>query len=1441
LNWKATIIAVLALLSVESFAQLPTANFSSDITSGCAPIIVNFKDLSSGASKWSWDFGNGATSSRQNPSTTFITPGTYNITLTVTNASGSNTIVKNGYITVYNEPTAAFVADRTTGCSPVPVQFTDQSVPAAGTTITGWNWDFGDGVGTSNVRNPRYVYKATGSYSVTLTISNDKGCTKLITKPNYINVTPGVAPSFSFSDPNVCKAPASVYFTNQSAGPGTLTYSWNFGNGNTSTQKEPTNLYNANGTYSVNLTVTSSQGCQDSMVRTVEIGKVNSDFIVPSTICPKTVVTFTNTSTPRPIKTLWQFPGGGTDTLKNGQTSFPSGGTYNVTVINTYSVCKDTLTKQVTVLPPPSINFKASDSGKCQPSLTVNFTNNTGGVSYTWLFGDSATSNAANPSHTYNSYGSFDVSLIATGTNGCVDTLKKPAYINIKKPVISFPGFPKNGCVPFTVNFAAQVQSVDSVVSYLWNFGDSSATSSQAQPTHTYNNPGDHDVTLTITTSSGCTVTYTLPKAVRSGLKPTAAFTSNITSACANPGIQFINQSIGATEYKWEFSDGSTSTLKDPLQTFLDTGWISVTLFAINNGCEDKTTKTKYAYIRPSVSRFDYKPDCSNNLKYIFIDRSIGAQTWSWNFGDGSTYSGQNPPAHTYATAGAYSVSLTTTSGSCSYTLTRTFTIVDLTPDFTMSPNNFCPGSTANFTATSPDPGIIKSYVWDYGDGNPPQTVGGPSVGHFYNYAGSFTVSLSTIDSFGCTHGISKADYAQVNGVRPYFSSLNNSGCKGMTVNFIDSTKTYGTTIVSWKWDFGDSVSQTYSSPPFNHRYDSLGDYDVKLTVVDSKGCRDSITRRAFVKVSTIKARWNIIDQACPGSQLIFYNQTNNDVPFSSLWDFGDNTTDTNWQVGHRYTDTGYYRVQLKVTDIYGCQDSLAKDSIVHVALPKADFTANNFISYCTPFQAHFTSTSYWAGLYDWDMAVATSTQRDPNVYYTSTGTYQVKLVVTSPGGCKDSITKQVTVYNPSDATLSYSPINGCTPRQVNFDAFSPMNAQFIWDFGDGNVTDTSLNQLSHTYVDYGNFTPVVILKEPSGMCTVALQGDSIIKMIGAKLKYLIDSSFFCDSGTISILDSSTTNDQPMTYNWDFGDGGTSTGNQPSHLYQTPGSYMVNLIVSTQNGCTDSLKKGPVKISMTPVLNVYPDSMICVNGRVDYAGNLINPDSSAVSWLWKFPNGSTSINQNPGSQTYTTPGSFPWSVKVTNSSGCSDSTGGTIIVNPLPTITLPSTITKFVGVPLTIPAKYSPGTTKYTWDPSNTLSCNDCPQPVTETKFNTKYSVIATDSNGCSARADVQVIVLCKGAKVFIPNTFSPNHDGTNDIFYVRGTGLDRVKSLRVFNRWGEVVFEQRDFPSNNEMYGWNGTYKGRTAQPGVYIYQVEIYCENGEVIHFEGNLSLIQ
>jgi PKD repeat protein len=184
LNTSPHNVVIQANRSVSGVA--PVAAFSADVTSGTEPLTVTFTDASTNTpTSWSWTFGDGGTSTLRNPVHVYSDPGTYTVSLTVTNAAGSDTETKTGYITVYaaaSAPTAAFTADYTSGTAPLTVTFTDSSTG----NPTSWLWDFGDGT-TSTDQNPVHTYTISGSYTVTLTVSNTAGSDSE-TKIGYITV-----------------------------------------------------------------------------------------------------------------------------------------------------------------------------------------------------------------------------------------------------------------------------------------------------------------------------------------------------------------------------------------------------------------------------------------------------------------------------------------------------------------------------------------------------------------------------------------------------------------------------------------------------------------------------------------------------------------------------------------------------------------------------------------------------------------------------------------------------------------------------------------------------------------------------------------------------------------------------------------------------------------------------------------------------------------------------------------------------------------------------------------------------------------------------------------------------------------------------------------------------------------------------------------------------
>jgi gliding motility-associated-like protein len=178
-----------------------------------------------------------------------------------------------------------------------------------------------------------------------------------------------------------------------------------------------------------------------------------------------------------------------------------------------------------------------------------------------------------------------------------------------------------------------------------------------------------------------------------------------------------------------------------------------------------------------------------------------------------------------------------------------------------------------------------------------------------------------------------------------------------------------------------------------------------------------------------------------------------------------------------------------------------------------------------------------------------------------------------------------------------------------------------------------------------------------------------------------------------------------------------------------------------------------------------------------------------------------------------------------------------------PTVSAGPDIQLLVGKTATLTSTVSPDVVSYAWTPvSGNISCYDCATPEITGYSTTNYVLKVTNDGKCAAEDTVRVVVLCDKSIVFIPNTFSPNGDNQNDVFMIRGSkGLYSVKSMVIFNRYGQKVFERKDFPPNSPSYGWDGTVSGQKADVDAYVYMVEAICTNGEIFKFQGTITLIR
>jgi gliding motility-associated-like protein len=1089
------IFSALIITSFSSFQAAVVASFSSSATTGCSPLTVSFKDLSSGnPTSWKWNFGNGNTSTLQNPGTTYTTAGTFTVTL---NASdGTTSSQSTAVITVYGKPIAGFTPAPAVSCVGTVVTFTDNSTPGSGPIMT-WSWDYGDGHAlNTSAGSTSHTYTAPGSYPSSLIITDSHGCSGNIVVPVTVNAVPSA--SFTATPTSSCTAPLLVTFTNTTAVSGTVVYSWDFGDGSSSAAASPSHNYTATGLYSVKLVVTEN-GCKDSALKNnlIVIRKIAADFSADTTkVCAGQTVKFTDKSVPLATSQSWTFGDGGTSLLSNPSHLYTIPGTYTVSMQATdASGCTDAKVKNalITVYPNPLPGFTSTSTNGCSLPFSVTFTDTTSGaVSWSWTFGDGGTSTLQKPVHNYTVAGSYNVTLTVKNANGCSATVLKNNLVVISLPVVKFGGTPLKGCAPYTVTFTDSSVSSNPIVSWVWDFGNGQKTTTAiGTAMSTYTLPGQYTVKLKIITANGCVDSLIKVNYVKAGVKPISNFTYNPDTICFGMGITFTNASVNANGWKWIFGDGANDTVPNPMHVYGDTGTFTVSLIALNNGCPDTMTKLKIITVNPPIPSFTSTLSCINYYKVLFKSTSIGADSVTWDFGDGTFDNSNNlSPTHTYATRGSKTVILTAYNykSKCSSASTSAITIAVPIASFTTSPAPpyGCVPLTIAFVNTSQD---ANTNAWDLGTG-PPSIALSPS--EVYTNIGVYTVKLTVTDVNGCKNTVSDSNLVHALGVRfAGFSASPLTGCTPLLTTFRDSSQD-DSVIVRRTWAWGDLTSNTIvNGVVATHNYTARGIYTITLTVQDTNGCTATVSKPAYVNPTKPYPAMLVDTFSCKGNVLSFNASATTAVggtPLTYSWTFGDGGTAVSASpiTTHAYASDNTYTVTLTVSDANGC-DSTIKEKIL-ILQPVAAFKDSTVSYGCGTKQVQFIdqSTGY-VNNWHWDFGNgATSTLPNPLYTYTSPGIYKVKLIVMNKGGCIDTVIKDSLVVVPGPiGSFTFNPNRGCVPLTVNFNCTSTNTTTFTWDFGDGTVLpQTTFSNVTHTYIRNLNVTPILLLGDtlPNGV-----------------------------------------------------------------------------------------------------------------------------------------------------------------------------------------------------------------------------------------------------------------------------------------------------------------------------------------------------------------------
>ncbi|WP_424358642.1 PKD domain-containing protein [Methanocella sp. MCL-LM] len=807
---------------------LPVADFSADKTSGLAPLDVQFTDASTGyASSWQWNFGDGSpNSTSQNPEHTFSAPGTYTVTLTAINANGSSTLHRAGYVTAIAPtlPVADFSANPTVGLAPLNVQFTDASTGYA----SSWQWNFGDGSSNSTEQSPLHQYASAGSYAVTLTAINANGSSTL-QRPAYVTAGTPVVPAVSASAAQVYEGPdtrvdISYTLTNIRGGNALITVTdsldqavWSKYNG---AQAAGHHSETWGGTYLDGTSVPDGQYTVKVSVDnetwgvTGIAGTDNSHFDYPycaevdgfgnvyvSDFGNQRVQVFDQAGAY--VRTLGTTGSTGSD---NSHFNGPRGLAVNG---SGYLYVADVYNYRVQVFDPAGAYVKTVGttgvSGTGNDAFTNPYAVAVNGSGYLYV--------ADTFNHrvqVFDPAGAYLRTLGVTGTAGADN-----GHFNYPVDI----AIDADDNLYVSDNYNRRVQVFDPAGAYVMTMGTTGVSGSD----------DSHFADPAGIALDGSGNVYVVEKANNR--------VQVFDAAGAYLSTMGTTGSAGSDDSRFNAPSGVAATGSGRIYV-TDSGNNRLRVFH-PGPVFSATDVLVVAPVQP-VASFSGAPTTGlAPLAVTFADSSTGhASSWQWDFGDsafGSANSTEQNPAHVYASAGTYTVTLTAINANGTSTVQRSNYVTVVAPtlpvaDFSGNPTVGLAPLDVQFTDAST--GYASSWEWDFGDGTPNSTEQSPV--HQYVSAGTYAVTLTAINANG-TSTVYRAGYVTVNAPEALvagFTADRISGDAPLTVNFTDTSSG---SPASWQWNFGDgSPNSTEQNPA--HTYTTPGQYTVRLAVTNSTG-----------------------------------------------------------------------------------------------------------------------------------------------------------------------------------------------------------------------------------------------------------------------------------------------------------------------------------------------------------------------------------------------------------------------------------------------------------------------------------------------------------------------------------------------------------------------------------------------------------------------------
>ena len=1417
---------------IDSVRIVPlAASIPDEERQGCAPFTFSISDntiTNSPITSWNWELitENGTiNSTSMAPTFTLIDTGCVDIKLTIMNADGcTSTETFENAACAGTGPVIDFTADPQNACAEVSINFNAIS----DSEVTTYSWDFeGDGIFDTEGNPVNHEYQDTGYYDVIL-MAEHNGCITTLLKEDFIHITPPVA---LFNTGSSCNNVLSVGFVNNSVGADSMVWTITLPTGDEVFPNDiPSYLFPDYGSYPVTLEVFNNEtNCSDIITKVVTISDNEAIFTASHfSGCAPFTFALLNQSIGADSFVWVSNVGEIVDpTAQNPLISFQNPGIYSgddiKLIIFDSQGCADstTLDGDITInqIEP---NFNLVPAEGCAPH-SVTFTDASTNLygtnnSWSWNIDGLDVLEGEQVSFTFEESGAYDIFLTVQDDFGCTATIEYPDTILVHGPSASF-NADSIICTASTYTFENTTTGNNNT--YFWDFGNQT-TSADETPSIVYDTEGTYTVCLTAGNSSGCSSTYCQEIIVND---PVAGFSADNTYAFCPPlVVTFSNTSTGAANYEWDFGDGTgTSNLENPAHVYTSPGNYDVTLIVYNTpDCADTLIFTNYINIDGPIGQFDVIVDgqCSP-VTAQFTGTSQYAYNFIWDFGNGQVDStllvDSDIVNYVYDVPGTYIPKLILVDNAgCENVFTGDSIIVsDMSAQFTSSDTVICDQiAPVTLTSISESLSPIDSYHWYIPNGTPDEAFGETADINFAN-PGSYAITLVTENEY-CKDSVTIADFIRI-GSSPIaaFTTADSIVCFPDSIFFMDES--IGN-IISWNWDLSNGNYSSSQNPIQN--YLPQNDIPIQLTVENNMGCKDSVTNLVDVLPLIVA---NVVDEfeICRNDQIQLLADVDTTGGLTYSWQANPylSCTDCLTPIANPTTTTTFYFV---VSNMNVCETSYPVTvNVLSDSIPNINITGPTSI--CLNEVTQLTATGGEGPFaYQWDSSQPglTCYEDCSNPVASPIVTTTYYLTVTNSSGCSavDSIT---IIVNNEFMEIATEDQLLCEGDSVQLSVSQGTNP--VWSPGSGLSCVSCPNPIAFPNEDIVYTVSV----ETSGGCTIS---DSVyIDVTGLDEIDAGDDITIC-YGEIGYLEGFGEGSVQWTPNFLVNNDITLTPNVSP--LETTTYYM-----QIDNGScilTDS-----VTVNVITETSVYAlDKEICFGDGVE-----LSVVGEANTYQW-FPETGLSniIGPNPiANPTETT----TYQVIATNGTCNADTAYVDVIVNNLPEADLAPLYYFYPGQTVNLAVESNiQDKSNFLWLDSDGLSCIICDDPYLIGDTTATYNVVVRDpDNGCPDTLTTTLIPIdeCNGNLISVPNVFSPNGDDINDIVYPYSTIIDQVITFKVFSRWGELLYEESDFQTNSPGHGWDGTYRGKYMQPGVYVYYLEALCFSGDKVIKQGDITIFR